>query len=339
MFFGAVITVQAQTVAIEGSTGEQGFGWMFHQGGVCYAILPEHVAGPLPQITLTSGAPVAVGTGSVIRPFWPEIDLALAVVRGGITARCIADLDDLSPTTASRAAGRLRLHRLSETGEDEWINLEVVDRAYLTIDAEVTSEGDQVYQGTSGAFAFVGDVPVGMATDSERPQHVLLMRSEEIHLNVGRFLSEQSLAFVEQTEPDTSVAAGEIPLAIASVNAAPVSPSLGPDNMLGEGSYVFDPLPSIEILLRVDGEDAVELSRFALRSTPGSGYAVPRRLLISTDQGVDGTRLQTWFRGEMSPDGQFDTGPRAPRNIRWIRVQILSAWDDGPIEISAVSAQ
>lgn len=333
-----VITAHGQTVAIEGSLGEQGFGWMFRDSGVCYAIMPEHVAGPLPQITVSSGAPVAIGTGNVIRPFWEGIDLALAVVRGGITSRCVAELNDLASTRGSRSAARVSLHRLAGTGEDEWINLQVVDRGYLTIEAQVTSPGARIYQGTSGAFAFADDVPIGMATDSNGPDHVLLMRSEEILLNVGRFLSEQSMAFVEQPVPEPVVVVNGIPLALASTNARPISPRQGPDNVLGDGSYIFEPQPSVEMLFRVVGDAPVSLSRFILSSNPESGYSTPRRIVISTDQSLDGSRLRPWFRGDVGPDGHLDTGLRASRDVRWIHMLILSAWGSGPVEISGISA-
>jgi len=265
--------------------------------------------------------------------------LALAVVRGGITSRCVAKLDDLKPDRNSGGADRIRLHRLTGTGEDEWVNLHVMDRGYLTIDAQVTDLGDEIYQGTSGAFAFFRDVPIGMATDSNGPTHVLLMRSEEIALNVGRFLLEQSMAFVEETAPEPITVAGELPLTVASVNATPISPRQGPDNLLGEGSYIFEPQPSVEILLRVVGEEPIELSRLILTGNPDGGFSTPRRLLISTDQGTEGNRLRPWLRGEVAPDGQFDSGPRAPRDIRWIQILILSAWGSGPIEISSISAR
>lgn len=337
-FLTFVISAHSQTVAVEGSRGENGFGWMFRQDGVCYVILPEHVPGPLPQITVTTSAPVAVGTGNVLRPFWPELDLAIAVVRGGISARCVADLSDLDQTTASRAATRIRLHRLSSSGEGEMLLLDVLERDYLTIDAEVAGERGEIYQGTSGAFAFAGEVPVGMAIESTGPSHVRLMRSEEILLNIRRFLSEQSVAFVEATTPEVRIDPGGLQLIVASVNTVPISPSLGPDNLFGEGSFVFDPLPSSDILLRVEGDESIDLSRLVIRSTPEAGYAVPRRVLISTDQGPEGTRLHPWFRGDMSPDGQFDTDQRAARSVRWIQIQVFSAWGDGPVEISSISA-
>ena len=41
----------------------------------------------------------------------------------------------------------------------------------------------------------------------------------------------------------------------------------------------------------------------------------------------------------MPPDGLFDSGQRAPRNTRWIKITVLSTWADGPVAIDKVLVQ
>ena len=178
----SVIGVVAQTVNVQNGLNENGFGWMFRSGGTCYAVMPRHVAGPLPRVTLTTAAPVANGSGSVIHPFWPGLDLSIAVVRGGIEARCTETLDRLDLSRRAGRAARAELHRLDPTGEEERIAISLERRNYLTIDGEVATNNAEIYQGTSGAFAFVGEEPIGMAITSDDPKRLVLMRSEELSL-------------------------------------------------------------------------------------------------------------------------------------------------------------
>ena len=85
----------AQTVSIQNGLGEHGFGWMFEHGGACHLVMPKHVAGPFPCVTVTTAAPVESASAKMIAPFWDSIDLAVGVVRGGLGERCTGALDDL----------------------------------------------------------------------------------------------------------------------------------------------------------------------------------------------------------------------------------------------------
>jgi len=335
----SVIGVVAQTVNVQNGLNENGFGWMFRSGGTCYAVMPRHVAGPLPRVTLTTAAPVANGSGSVIHPFWPGLDLSIAVVRGGIEARCTETLDRLDLSRRAGRAARAELHRLDPTGEEERIAISLERRNYLTIDGEVATNNAEIYQGTSGAFAFVGEEPIGMAITSDDPKRLVLMRSEEILMNLRRYLSEQSNAFAAETAPAPAHQEGGFVLNLVSVSAPPISPEFDAQNVLGDGIYVFSPQRNAEIILRVESDDPVALSRIRVKTPQDSGYVVPRRILILTDAQLEGDGFSVWTRGEMPPDGNFDTGPMATRNALWVKVMILSGWGSGEIAISEISAQ
>ena len=82
--------------ADQNGEGDWGYGWMFGHAGNCYAALPKHVAGLQPKVTVATAAPVESDRATIVKPFWPDLDLALAVInRGPLDARCTARLTDL----------------------------------------------------------------------------------------------------------------------------------------------------------------------------------------------------------------------------------------------------
>lgn len=299
---------------------------------------PRHVAGEQPRVTVTSASPVSNGTGSVHRPFWNGIDLAILVVRGGIEADCIETLDRLDTSNAARSANEAQLLRLDASGEAERVTITISRREYLTLQAQVTGSDADVYQGTSGAFAFVRDEPMGMAITSGASDQLTLMRSEEIALNVTRYLSAHGATFSSANDPTPPVEAGQIPLRFISATAAPTSPEFSPENVLTSGSYVFAPQRNMEIILKVDGPDPLPVRQLLITSNPETAYALPKRILISTDASENGDRYRVWTRGEVAPDGIFDTGQMAARNARWIKVQILDSWEMGEVTIDKIAA-
>ena len=334
----AVTAGMAQTVAVTNGIGAQGFGWMFRHGGACYVALPRHVAGPTPRLTVTSAAPVTVGSATAILPFWDGVDLALAVLRGGIEPRCTETLDRMEPSRRARAAASARLHRLSPTGEEERVALRITRRDYLTLEAEVSDAGQSVYQGTSGAFAFAGDEPIGMAITSDDPVRLRLMRTEEIAMNLRRYLDEQGAAFVADARTAPEARPDGIPLDVISASVAPVAPDLGPENVVGPGDYVFRAQRGAEIVLKIRGGNAVAVRRLTITTEPDPDRTLPKSVLILSDAGESGTRLREWTRGTVAPDGTFDTGTKAPRNVRWLKIVVLSTWAGGSAAIGDVTA-
>ena len=314
---------------------------MFRHAGSCYVALPAHVAGPLPRITVSTAAPVASDQAVVVAPFWPGLDLALGVLgRGALDARCTAALGDLAPTIRSRDAAEATILRVSPVGEEERLRVRIIDRDYLTFTAELESDGDAIAQGTSGAFAFAAGRPIGMAITSDDPSRARFMRSEEIALNLSRFLTEQGVAFSAPSGPEADPrpeAGGTLALGRASSTTPPVLPQHGVGNLLGDGLYVFRPTGPVEIVLRLDGKAAAALRRLRL-TAPAEGYAVPKDIVVQLDAGADGTRFRHWTQGQMRPDGVFDTGRLAGRNARWIKIVVRNAWGEGDVALDEVTA-
>lgn len=332
----------AQSVRIQNGLGEWGFGWMFRHSGACHVAMPRHVARPddapfaFPKVTVWSAAPVASDGATVSDPFWEGLDLATAVIDAGpLDDRCTATLADLAPTEAARRAERAVLVRLTATGEERRVPIRVLDRGYLEFTGELLGDGAAIAQGTSGAFAFAGDRPIGMAVTSDDAGRARFVRSEEIALNLGRFLAERGHVF-SRADPTAIPVAGEgLPVRSVEASAAPLLPQHGAENMLGEGLFVARPAGPLVITLRLDGEDAFAVRRIQMTS-PAEGHAVPRNVAIHLDAGAEGRRFRIWTQVQMRPDGTLDTGPLAARNARWVRLVVRDAWSEGPVAIDRV---
>ncbi|MBK0328407.1 hypothetical protein I5535_14045 [Rhodobacteraceae bacterium F11138] len=327
----------SQTVAVENADNGKGFGWMFRHQGACYVVLPEHVAGRHPRITLTSSAPVLTGTGFVSKPFWEGIDLAIATVRGGIADRCSRSLSDLALTPQERASRTAYLERLTPVGEVMRDPLTIGAFTYLTFAARRQEDGKAIRRGTSGAFAFVGNTPVGMAIKSPDDETGFFMRSDEIHLNVNRYLNTVASAGGTSQGDDPS-ATGTLPLAFLRTSAPPVNPLYAPENLLGPGPYVFKLSGRTMIEFEIPGESASPVSRVRATTPTEGGFSVPREIFIEVSPFVNGGRFFALGRFQMGFDGILDTGRIAPRNARRLRLTVLNAWSEGPLAIDEVQA-
>jgi len=271
------------------------------------------------------------------------MDLAVAVIdRGLLDDRCTAMLDDFQQTSRTRGASIAQLHRITDAGEEERLPLQITNRSYLTLTAQLTRAGDRIGQGTSGAFAFVGEIPIGMALAHDDPSRATFLRAEEIGMHLTRYLDSQGFEFrVASAQPNTG-AAGE-PEAAASglgaraviANLSPTLPQHSAENLLSDGAFISRPTGPLEITIRLDSDAPTGLSRLQI-SALTDGYAVPRDVVVQTDATENGAQFRFWTQGQMTPDGVFDTGPLAPRNARWVRVLIRSAWSAGDIALDRV---
>lgn len=334
----------AQSVRVQNGQGEWGFGWMFGHAGICHVVMPRHVAQPddapfaYPKVTVSTAAPVVTDGATIDAPFWEGIDLATAVVDAGpLDARCTASLSDLEPTRETRATTRASLVRVTGVGEVARHPLRVGDWEYLTFQGELMDDGASIAQGTSGAFAFVGDRPIGMALTSTGERQATFMRSEEIAINVGRRLAEVGQTFVGRraAEDRAPIAGDGIAVRAVSANLPALLPQYEAENVLGEGLFVAEPTGPLEITLRLGG-DAAQAVRRVRMTAPQEGYAVPRSISVLVDAGEGGHRFRPWTGGQMRPDGVFDTGLLAPRNARWVRLRITDAWGSGAVALDRV---
>lgn len=316
---------------------------MFQHAGNCYAALPKHVAGDLPRISVSTSAPVQVDQANVQTPFWEGMDLALAFIdKGAIDERCTASLGDLNPTATTRNAALALMLRVNARGEDERLPIRVINRDYLYFTGELVEDRDAIAQGTSGSFAFVNDKPIGMAIESDGEAFATFIRSEEIFLNINRFLSEQGRAFSSQSSGSFSQESGTfqgLPFAEFKTNSPASLPQYGLRNVTSDGLFVTDPSGPVVLMFRLEASSTTPVSRVRITSPSNGPYAVPKVISVSLAVDPEGTRFRPWTEGEMRPDGFFDTGRLAPRNARWVQITIRSAWNDGDLALNQVSVQ
>lgn len=333
------VNAYAQSVSIQNGLGEFGFGWMFGRNGTCYVIMPKHVAGPFPRVTVSTPAPVESVTATVIAPFWQGIDLAIGIARGSIVDRCRADLSDLNETWNVTSAHQADLLRLTPTGEISRSRLRLDERTYLTFSGTLDDAGSVIGQGTSGAFAFVNGRPAGMAITSDDPSRATFIRSGEILVHVRRYLEEQGGAFVAASEAGAVAQtqnADALPLRFLESSVRASNPLFAPENLVGPGKFVFAPHSRMQFALGFDSVTPV--SRVVIRSSPEAAETSPKSIILNWSREDDGANFRVWLRGEMGPDGVFDSGEVAPRDLRRLQVIVRDAWGSGDIVIDEVTA-
>jgi hypothetical protein len=324
--FAASERVYAQTVSVQNGLGEYGFGWMFNRNGTCYVVMPKHVAGPFPAVTIFTSAPVQHTTATVIAPFWPDIDLALGVARGGITERCTAKLDNLLVRKSDLAHHSADLLRLSETGEIYRKQIEVRDRGYLDFTGRVADGSSEIGQGTSGAFAFVKGRPIGMAITTDNPSHARFIRAGEILIHIRRFLEEQGGVYSPVRSDETtenqrqSGQSDTLPLRFISSTVAPTNPMHAPDNLVSDGKFVFENGSFASLVFGF--EKTRQVSRVTAVGKPMDQQTVAKTILLRTS---------------VDPDGVLDTGALQPRNMHFLELRILDTWGSGDVVLNSVT--
>lgn len=335
----AMTQAQAQTVALRGGGGE-GHGLMIRSGGACYLLTPRHVVGESPAASVRGAAPAATGRAFVERPFWEGMDLAIGVLRGALEARCELGLQALAGETRLERGGAGELVSLRPSGEVERRPMRVSDSGYLTLDAEFTRPGDEVFEGISGSFLFIGARPAGMAVEALDQRSARFIRVEEIHAAAARWIGRRGAVFeAAAPEAPAGLEAQAPELAVKPERAAPaLSPAFAVGNALKDGpqAYVFAPQGPNRMAFRIEGEAAKSLTRAALLTDPEGGHALPRAILIEVSSREDGGGAPRFFAsGNMGPDGRFDQ-KRSPVLARWIFVTISSAWSEGPVRLDRI---
>ncbi len=316
---------------------------MFRHNAYCYVAMPRHLSEGRRRVTVFTAAPVVHSTGWVEEPFWEDMDLAVALVRGPVAERCTYDLDVFaSARPEARKTGQLV--RLRDSGEVDLDDMEITESGYLTFMAQ-SRDGAALQKGTSGAFLVIGSQPVGMAikTPDGSETEARFLRSEEIHMNLSRWLERRAGPIARSTpQGGASVARAadteaepELPFVFVSAGSAPLTPEQSGENLTGPGAYVYQPTRANRIVFRTRDGSVQTLSGLSVQADPESGYALPRKLRVSVSSGATGERPRNFLVGEVGPDGLYQ-GRRMPSRARWVFVTILDSWEQGPISVDEI---
>jgi hypothetical protein len=285
-----------------------------------------------------SAAPVVHSSALVETPFWEGMDLAIGLVRGEIEKRCVRELSDFDTPAQPEEGARVQLLRLRQSGEPERVDMLITDSQYLTLDAEISDGKSEIFKGTSGSFLFSGDTPVGMVIQALSSTKGRFIRIEEIYRNVERRLDRRA-GFAAAEQADNAPAEtmeGVLPFRFVNATLPPVDPDQSEANLTGPGSYVFRLTRPNRIAFKIDGPDAVAVSRVTIMSNADEAAGLPRDITIEVSSREDGARTRGFATAQMTADGLLDRR-RAPTTARWVFVTINSGWDDQIIGLDAVA--
>ncbi|MCG8273870.1 hypothetical protein MIC97_20510 [Aquamicrobium sp. NLF2-7] len=327
----------------------EGQGLIVTHRGNCYLLIPDHVRGRSSRLSLSLGAPLVGGEATVFQSFAPGTDLAVAYVRGDLQGRCREDYADLDRPvdTILDGATRASLVRVQTSGQITRTPVAITEILYDTLRIRVEDDEAPLYQGTSGSFLFVDDIPIAMMIEAPDPMTGIALRADAIADRTRRLLSGRSpredvAAPPLRSDGNGPDAAEGLPIADIGCSAEPVSPEAACSNILtGSGPLLLPPLGrplEIEIELETPGEKAVVVSRIELASQPDDASSSPKAVRIELDssQGTQ-RRWRTFGAGDMSPLGELSIGSGGGQFARRLRISIDNAWrPDLPVRLDRV---
>ena len=249
---------KAEPVSINRNRGQ---GFAVSHNGNCYVILPAHVHGRGTALTLSTGSPPIVGAASVFQSFMPGMDLSVAYVSGGLDGRCgdrFADLPrNIDPLIGP--GGAVSFVRVSAAGQIERVPARVTSLLYETMEIEV-AEGETatVFRGTSGAFVFAGDTPVGMIIRAPDDRHAEVLRIDAIAARLDRLLAGGIGAAPEEpvaeapSQSEGGIGLSGLAAGITRCSAEPATPETSCWAMAEGSSPLIVPADSVPFVIEID---------------------------------------------------------------------------------------
>ena len=166
------------------------------------------------------------------------------------------------------------------------------------------------------------------------------MRSGEILIHVHRFLDEQGGAYLpappSAEEGENHSNGNALPLRFIEASVPAINPQFAPENMVEEGRFIFGTQRVMRFVFGFDEPTAV--SRIVMQSTTTENQTKPKDVILRWSVDSKREHFRELQRGEMGPDGVFDSGQMAGRNIRYLEIIALNTWGDGDVVIDQVTA-
>lgn len=308
---------------------ELGQAVLFENRGLCYALLPNHVASDKDRISLAVAEPSETGTAEI---FWRDVenDLAMAFVEGGLSTRCMMDLDDLGRDLSARLQstetgmiksvhfGGAFFDRLGATLVD-------VDDTFVTVRLNEAGIDAEIMQGLSGALLSLAGLPAGIAIDAVSSSEARFLRLDRIASLIGRNLSANHPG--TRQIPDAQTGLGFRVTSFGPGDGSGVI-ALEPGDLAEPWlvDWTGAPVP-FEITLSNDAP--IGINRIVMNSLPDTDSTPPRQIEIELDRGTNGNPYWTRIAApDMSPTGVFDmtTGGTVARRVR---ITFVDVWTPG----------
>lgn len=321
----------ARVVTVEEGSGA---GLLVSQGGNCFVILPTHVHGRRRDgIRLGSErASGAIGTAKIVHVVPGDADISLGLVRGGLAQDCGTPWSALPRRLDDQLVpGTLVILRRPRQRVREGRRLLIESAGFRKVQlVPPPGEAGDLFGGTSGAVAFLDDVPIGMVLQSADTSTAIALRMDEIVALLSRFLGSTSRTTTTSEGPSQGAGLIGDPIEAVSWTAHPVEGAVDPAGMLaGQGPWIFElgdePVQLVLLLAETD-----RLKRILLQSTEGPDTSVPRRITITSQASSDPNRPRSADlpAPEMTPDGHFELRV-GERFAKQVTITIHSSWGGG----------
>jgi hypothetical protein len=332
---------QALVRNLENTALEVGQGYLTHYDGVCYLLLPVHVVEEAGETAALLGEGVAPLLGETDAVNDLGDDVALAVVRGGLSARCGYSAMSVSRAVARtiRDNGLATIRSVNGDGTVAQVSVSLFDddgERFLRI--QPTNTDNQLRKGQSGSLLVVGDKPIGMLLSVDARYGVgKVIRMDAMLAKFdnyvrGRAVPVRADAPAGTATPTTGAQTvpGQ-PLTLLSWNTLPVSEAERPINLLtveeGPGWRARVAAWPVELEFSV-GEERMAIRGLRLEA----GAAPPAMLPASVEVFVSSTEGRDRWRSLYGGSLAFEDGAAevltAPTWARKIRLVISASADD-----------
>lgn len=338
---------RAEPVSVNRGEGQ---GLVVTHRGNCYLLVPDHVRGRSSRLSLSAGAPPVAGEATVFQSFAPGTDLAVAFVRGDLQGRCTDSYSSLDRSVDVILDGTTKASIVRVQASRQIIRtpVSIMEILYDTVRIRVEDGEDPLYQGTSGSFLFVGDIPVGMMIEAPDPLTGIALRVDTIvdrtrRLLAGRLADEEAAASTSEKAavPDVDEAQG-IAVAEIACSAESITPEAGCSNLLSDVGPTLLPAPGRPLVIDMELESAdgkaVVVEQVQMVAMEDDAASPPKAVRIELDssQGAQ-RRWRTFGSGDMSPLGELTIQSGGGQFARRLRITIENAWrPDVPVRLDQV---
>jgi hypothetical protein len=339
-----VPVARAESVAVNRGEGQ---GYIVTHRNNCYLILPDHVVGRNPRLSLSAGAPPVAGEAQVFQRF-PDIDLAIAFVRDDLQGRCSTPFRSLTRRTDALLAQHreLSLVRVEASGIVTQTLVTIDEILYERLEVRTTTSAGELGRGTSGAFVFAGDIPVAMMIEARSVESGTALRIDAIAARIGRLLDGgPSMAHPSTDEgiPSAPPGSSRLPFRITACSPEVANPKFVCSGLESGAGPVVMPAGA-HVVIEVEFERADQTSSviravsLVSHAAEIDGHAVPRAIVVEVDASSGAQRRWRHLRsGDMSPFGEFTANFGIGQRARRARIQITSSWEsDKPVRLDRV---